>query len=177
MNTLELRQILSCVPNSQVCASNELKLINAKVNFICVNTHPNLKNGEHWQGLVFFQDDKFNTICIMFDSLGGGSKTLVYEIKKFIESHAKVLIFNGRRLQSTHTSLCGLFVAHFLLHMSQNLNFEQFLSIYTNNEIINEKYVFNLFYQKLSELKHHSGERNNSSEKYMQCISLIKRCR
>lgn len=165
MNTLQIRDLLSCTPNVQVCASNELKFIDMPF-YAVVNSENSQSDGLHWLALAFIKKD-LKVTCCYFDSLGGGLHAMVPDIKDFIFQHADVLQVNSRRAQSLSSSVCGLYCVFFVICMQNNIKYHDFLLQFQDNAELNDDRIFTTFYSALKKL----GAKTSKS-KVMTCKAL-----
>lgn len=166
MNTQHISNLLSCMPNVQVCASNELHF--DKMPFYAVvNSEDSNSDGLHWLALAFFVRDE-RVECNYFDSLGGGMLTMVPNIKNFIWRHADVLYLNSNRIQSLSSSVCGLYSTYFIICMQNKIKFQDFLLQFSSDVNFNDQSVFKLFYSALKNLA-----KVNNESKVLACRALI----
>jgi len=170
MNSIELQNILSCVKNIQVCASNEIKKTSYPIKIIVNSQRREDGKGIHW---ISFKIDKKRgkIVCWYFDSLAATNYFMMPDIKQFIVKNCDEIIYNGRMVQSLSSAFCGLHCSFFILAMEKNNNYLNFLKTYTSNVNKNDSLVAKLFHAwstKRGKIIMQSGARIQS------CKEIIK---
>ena len=107
-------------------------------SIIC-NTDTSDKGGTHWIAIFIPKIGKIE----YFDSFG--LKPLNQEIYKFFDFNGVNYVYNNKQIQSNESNTCGKFCVLFILFRSRNLNYRDFLNLFTNDKIYNEKFVENLY--------------------------------
>lgn len=167
MNSQQIINLLSCTPNVQVCASDELQFKELPF-YAVVNSENSQSDGLHWLALAFIKDAT-RVKCIYFDSLGGGLHAMVPDIKDFLHRHADDLYVNTNCVQALNSSVCGLYCAYFIICMQNKVRYRDFLLQFSKDAISNDKRIFQLFYTALKTLGTSNGE-----GKVLACKSFIK---
>lgn len=115
-----------------------------KPAFIVANTDPAHKPGTHW---VAFYVPKRGPLEY-FDSFGGQPRNKYF--REFIKRHSKQSVWNGKRLQSDFTSVCGHYCCMFLHHRCSGRSMASFVKKFSNTKFkANDLAVLNL-YSKIS---------------------------
>lgn len=121
-----------------------------KKYFIIVNSASSQQTGKHW--LLFF---RHNEQCTFFDSLGNRptfyGNCIEKAFKEFSEE-SETLIFNSKKLQSSETSVCGIYCIYMATELCRNKSINtienHFSSDYRKNdkkiEIWFRKYIKNI---------------------------------
>lgn len=91
---------------------------------LIVNTQPSHMSGEHWVCMYF---DVYNNVDY-FDSFG--LLPFVPEIEAFVLNNSKHQYYNLRRLQSSDSSVCGLYCLYFLYFKMRRVKVSTILDIF-----------------------------------------------
>ena len=115
-----------------------IRKIKRPCSIIC-NTDSSDQSGTHWVALFLPKIGKIE----YFDSFG--MKPMNDEIYKFILMNGGQYIHNDKQIQSNNSDTCGKFCIFFILFRTRNLKYRDFINLFTNDKIYNEKFVKYLF--------------------------------
>lgn len=118
---------------------NEIKIVNFPSFFVINLDNREYGDGKHWIALAVYQKRLF--IC---DSLGGllPDETFPTELIEFLNA-----LLNKRKLEMTkqlqpdESDTCGYYCVTFILEMAKTNDFEEFLSLFTNNFYSNDMVI------------------------------------
>lgn len=128
-------------------AINELESLHIShyPSFIVVNLDERENDGTHWISIAMYINDVY--VC---DSLG----TLLPSVKfptNLINFLYRITFRRDfhitRQLQSLSSTYCGMFSVFFILFMSYNNNYTEFLSKFSTNLELND-IIVNLYYKQ-----------------------------
>ena len=102
-----------------------------------INTDKTNQPGDHWVALVLTKDK-----CYYFDSMG--MPILEENIMNYIEPHYNDIKYSNSRIQDLKSNKCGAFCVCFVLFVTNDKTFKNFLKLFSeknlssNDEILNE---------------------------------------
>lgn len=145
MNTLELRQVLTGNKSTRkyfngVYSSDNLpKTIRKLPALIICNTDKSSQPGEHWIAIYISK----NRTSEYFDSFGFPPNNVNFI--KFLRRNSKKIKFNNKMIQNVFSDKCGYYALTFLYFKCKNKSMENFIKLFSNNQIRNDKLVLRLF--------------------------------
>ena len=143
MNTSQLECCIKCdeVLSAHVVgvyASDTLPIHGTNQSYgLIVNTDKSTSPGRHWCAIY---NDGHGHIEF-FDSYGRSPGYNSVYISRWINQRAKTLEFNRKKLQSDHSTVCGLYC---ILYLHQRLNgtlMNEFLASLSATPDVNDEYV------------------------------------
>lgn len=103
-----------------------------------VNTDPHTRPGTHWTAIYINENKEAD----FFDSYGRSPNS---DSKVFIQRNSRISRFSNVSLQSLTSTVCGQYCVIFLLFRSRGISMDQFLKIFTNSTVLNDRLVSLLF--------------------------------
>ena len=118
---------------------NTSSISSAKIShhpcYIVTNLSPQGSQGSHWVGIVLYKDSVF-----YFDSFG--RKCESQKIKKYFQSLGyKSYNYSKIPIQHIFSNHCGYFVMAYFILLDKGYSTSDFLSLFKNRQIINDKIV------------------------------------
>ena len=144
LSSEKIKKILNCSKSFIGCfAADQLETlsISSYPIFLIVNTDKSDSHGKHWLVLYITENE-----IELFDSLGLIRRNLMpKEILHFIHrfSVSRKFLCNSR-LQPDYSVLCGFYCIFFIM-IRQATNFKSILSIFSTDEIRNDKILGDFF--------------------------------
>lgn len=103
-----------------------------------VNTDPHTRLGTHRTDIYINENKEAD----FFDSYGRSRNS---DSKFFIQRNSRTSRFSNVPLQSLTSTVCGQYCVIFLLFRSRGVSMDQFLNIFTNSTVLNDRIVSLLF--------------------------------
>ena len=94
-----------------------------------INTQPSGHPGEHWVALVLTE-----TNCYYFDSFA--LPTIPLNIDMYLQPHYKEITYLDYRIQDSTSNYCGAYCVCFVLHVQDDLTYDQFIGHYYSNNLL-----------------------------------------
>lgn len=155
MNTVDIFKTLSKNPITKkifigVFASDKLPKLTQRPACLVVNTDPSNLPGTHW--IAIFIPNKGKSI--FFDSYGRFPWD--DRFRKFLKnSNNKGYTYNGKKIQSNFSNLCGQYCCTFLYAKCKGQNMRSFMKIFQNNKPLeNDKKIKKMFLRCFKKTKH-----------------------
>jgi hypothetical protein len=105
---------------------------------IVVNSEPHTDPGLHWMAMFI----NINRELDFFDSYG---RPPGKQFTRFIRKNSRIARFNTVCLQDLKSSVCGHYCAVFLYFKSIGASLNEFISLFTNNTLLNDRNIINLY--------------------------------
>ena len=127
MNTSEISSVLKYAPETRNIFLGtfpsdmlpEIKSVKKKLCFIA-NTDSSEKPGTHWVAFYGHLENGGKFIIDYFDTYGREPQT---NIKKYLKNNFDYCVFNGKEIQSSFTTICGLYSIYMLIKRSSGMDF------------------------------------------------------
>ena len=110
---------------------------------IIINTQPSGHPGEHWVALVLTE-----TNCYYFDSFG--LPTVPLNIKMYLQPHYKEITYLDYRIQDSSSNYCGAYCVSFVLHVQDNLSYDQFIGHYHSDNLLENDEILKQDFSNIS---------------------------
>ncbi len=167
MNTFELRHFLSRFSTTEtdviVCAIDELprKTLNKNKNYgFVINLSINADRGSHWIGLYIEKahhtdrhirhrnnQRKIRRNGFFMDSYAFEPKS--WYLIDFIKRNCNHIEYIGQQIQQLHSTVCGMYAAYFIIHMSKGFRFNDFIAKFSKNLLINDLFIIKVYHYYL----------------------------
>ena len=108
-----------------------------------INTQPSGHPGEHWVALVLTE-----TNCYYFDSFG--LPTAPLNIHMYLQPHYKQIIYLDYRIQDSSSNYCGAYCVSFVLHVQDNLSYDQFIGHYHSDNLLENDEILKQDFSNIS---------------------------
>jgi len=108
-----------------------------------INTQSSGHPGEHWVALVLTE-----TNCYYFDSFG--LPTAPLNIHMYLQPHYKQIIYLDYRIQDSSSNYCGAYCVSFVLHVQDNLSYDQFIGHYHSDNLLENDEILKQDFSNIS---------------------------
>jgi hypothetical protein len=110
---------------------------------IILNLSLTKQPGTHWVSIV-----KCSNVLYYFDSLGNDPMLDKY-LSKFLTSQNVPFFYNLKQIQSSESTVCGIYCAVFLALVKDLVSYKEYLTLFSNNLIRNDAIICKLFENNL----------------------------
>lgn len=146
MNTLELKNCLRWYSTRYtkliVCAIDELpkKKLKNDINYgFVINLSKKSEMVSHWIGLfIERQRPGSQRRGSYMDSYAFRPRS--FQLTDFISKNCTRVDYCGRQLQQLQSTVCGMYAACFIIHMTKGYSFKSFVDKFSKNLVINDQF-------------------------------------
>lgn len=124
-----------------------------------VNTDPHTRPGTHWTAIYINEKKEAD----FFDSYGRPPNS---DSKSFIQRNSRTSRFCNISLQSLTSTVCGQYCVIFLFFRSRGVSMAQFLNIFTNSTVLNDRLIGLLFKEYFGDVY------SNEVNKFQSCCCM-----
>lgn len=120
--------------------------------------------GEHWLAIYVSREGE----SCFFDSFGNSPDNIRFPtlIRNFLRTNSIRITYSNKQVQDFTSDTCGQHCVFFLYHMSKGYNYENFIKLYHDDLMKNDKMVDH-FVKKLK-----PRTCNNKTFKCIKCIYI-----
>ena len=138
MNTQNLEKMVRRICRNRfsgVFPSNHLPLWRSKCLLFIANTEDCTRKGEHWISIYIDEDANGE----YFDSFGQPPNTI---FKNYMDYNCKTWIYNGRKLQSVISDVCGHYCVFYCAYRCKGFSMQSIVSWFTTDTTLNDSLVY-----------------------------------
>ena len=121
-----------------VLALDELRFTKLKPKIYIVNTDIHTEPGQHWFCLY---------LCRIPEHFDPAADMPLDSVNNYLILNGPNYMYNTKRVQSYTSDTCGLFCLFYCYFRCRNFSFNEILSMFTSNLLLNETIVI-YFYEK-----------------------------
>ena len=108
-----------------------------------INTQPSGHPGEHWVAVVLTETD-----CYYFDSFA--LPTVLPNVYMYLQPYYKNVCYLDLRIQDDTSNYCGAYCVSFVLHVQDDLAYDQFIGHYYSNDLLQNDEILKQDFSNIS---------------------------